>query len=107
MPEIDRTSVREWLYLPDIHAFDEHSGETADPTTLRILFALAAAGAKPEDADYKPGEWVEGAASPTGRVLLGAAGVLVTPAPGVWDVYCEVQGTAEQPRHKVGQLVVT
>jgi hypothetical protein len=104
-----RLTSRKRVFVPGVHAFDEHSGEEQDPAgaNLPVLFALVPAGSPdPEEDDYVAGEWADGAPSSTAMIVLGPGGAIEFPESGVYDLWMGVNGTEEAPREPVGRVVV-
>jgi|SRR5882724_7406238 len=107
----------EALLLPRIHAWDETSGEPADPTVLPAQVALTPwtprldDSAAPDDLAWVPATWVT-ETTPAGvlayglRVDVGPGGDL-TPAVGRWIVWSKITGTRLQPVRPHGLLVIT
>ena len=107
--EVEQGTLFEWVIVPDIRPWDDKAGEPANPVTANvpIRFALVAAGAaEPAENAYVAGQWTANGASFDGRFSVGAQGAVVLTAPGVFDIYCAIDGVQSKPRRKVGQLVV-
>lgn len=95
----------EYLYVPDVVAFDPSSPDAAvDVTTLPVDFAFVAPGVDPTDVDWVPGSWAPLATSPTARLLLGPTGIALSI--GVVTVWMRVRGAVEAPARPVAKINV-
>jgi hypothetical protein len=94
----------EYIYLPDVKAFDQTNGDAVDPTRFNVQWAFVAPGTEPVDTDWYPGSWSPGTANVI-RCLVGPNGGKVL-AKGDYDVWADIVGANENPKRRVGSLTI-